>query len=183
MKDRKPLLDAARQETWLRNSAVHFLAQRISSTENLRTILTRRARRRIEDAEEAHIAALVDKVIAFCQQHRLIDDVAYAETKAAVAARRGVSRRGLSQMLRSKGVEPDVIEVAASAVDDTLSAVRFARRRRLGPWRTRDVDNAVMKDVAAFARGGFSSEVAFRTVRLSREEAEAILFGEIGPEE
>jgi regulatory protein len=180
---RKPLVDPARQETWLRNSATHYLAQRISSAENLRKILVRRAGRRIPDAEEGEIAALVDKVVAFCREHRLVDDRAYAETKAAVGARRGVSRRSLSQMLRHKGVEPPVVAEAVSTMDDTRSAVRFAKRRRLGPWRTRQADDALMKDAAAFARGGFASDLAFRTARMSLEEAEAILYGEAEPED
>lgn len=182
-RERKPLTDPARQETWLRNSATHYLAQHISSTENLRKVLTRRAVRRIPDAEEGRIAALVEKVVAFCREHRLIDDRAYAETKAAVGARRGVSRRNLSQMLRHKGVEIPVVAEAVSDMDDALSAVRFARRRRIGPWRIRQADDAVMKDVAAFARGGFPSDLAFRTARMSLEDAEAILYGEAEPED
>ncbi|GGE34878.1 regulatory protein RecX [Agaricicola taiwanensis] len=182
MKEPKPL-SPERREVWLRNSALHFLAQRISSEENLRRVLTRRAQRRIAGAEEADIRAMVDKVVAFCREQRLIDDVAYAETKAAVAARRGQSRRNLSRMLQVKGVAESIVTDAASVIDDALSAVRFAKRRRLGPWRLRSAEDAVMKDVAAFARGGFSSDLAFRTARMSIEEAEAILYGEALPEE
>lgn len=179
MTERKLISDPARQESWLRNSATHYLAQRISSAENLRRILTRRALKRIEDPEEGKIAELVEKVITFCRENRLIDDLAYAETKAAVGARRGVSRRSLSRMLQSKGVEPPVVEEVVAVVDDALSAVRFAKRRRLGPWRLREADNAVMKDVATFARGGFPSNLAFRMARMPLDEAEAILYGEI----
>lgn len=40
------------------------------------------------------------------------------------------------------------------------AAIRYLQRRRLGPWRTREVENARDKDLAALMRQGFSLDIA-----------------------
>ncbi len=175
---RQPLTDPAKQKAWLSRAAIHYLSQRSSSAENLRQILARKAPRRMPDASEDEIAQLVDAVVRQCQEAGYINDAAYAEGKVASGSRRGLSRRRLGQALAAKGVEEGLVRTAVAEVDDAHAAIIFAKRRRLGPWRTREVENALMKDVAAMARGGFSSELAFRTCKLSLEEAEGLLYGE-----
>ena len=178
MTPRKPLTDPAKQKAWLSRAAIHYLSQRSSSAENLRQVLLRKAPTRMPDAEPDAIATLVDAVIAQCRAYGYVNDAAYADGKVAAGARRGLSRRRLGQALAAKGVEEDLIHTAVAEVDDARAAVLYAKRRRLGPWRTKPVDNALMKDVAALARGGFASEIAFRTAKMSLEEAEAVLYGE-----
>ncbi len=175
---RKPLTDPAKQKAWLTRAAIHYLTQRSSSAENLRQVLARKAPRRMPEASEDEIAQLVDAVVRQCQEAGYINDAAYAEGKVASGSRRGLSRRRLGQALAAKGVDESLVRTAVAEVDDAAAAIIFAKRRRLGPWRTREVDNALMKDVAAMARGGFSSELAFRTCKLSLEEAEGLLYGE-----
>ena len=130
------------------------------------------------EASEAEIGRVVEAVVQLCREAGYINDAAYAESKVASGARRGLSRRRIGQALAAKGVEEDLVRAAVEEVDDAQAALIFAKRRRLGPWRTRAVDNALMKDVAAMARGGFSSELAFRTCKLSLAEAEALLYGD-----
>lgn len=178
LKPRKPLTDAAKQKAWLSRAAIHYLSQRSSSAENLRQVLMRKAPSRMPETDETEIGRLVDAVIAQCQDYGYVNDVAYAEGKVAAGSRRGLSRRRLGQSLAAKGVEQELIQAAVDEVDDAQGAVIYAKRRRLGPWRTKPVENALMKDVAAMARGGFSSEVAFQTCKMSLEEAEAVLYGE-----
>ncbi len=178
LKPRKPLTDAAKQKAWLSRAAVHYLSQRSSSAENLRQLLLRKAPTRMPETDEAEIARLVDAVVAQCQEYGYVNDAAYAEGKVAAGSRRGLSRRRLGQSLAAKGIEDDLVQAAIEEVDDAKAAVIYAKRRRLGPWRTKEVENARMKDVAAMARGGFSSDIAFRTCKMSLEEAETILYGE-----
>lgn len=175
---RKPLTDPAKQKAWLSRAAIHYLSQRSASADQLRQVLARKVPRRMPEATEDEVAGLVDAVVRQCQEAGYINDAAYAEGKVASGSRRGLSRRRLGQALAAKGVEEELIRTAVADVDDARAAVIFAKRRRLGPWRTREVENALMKDVAAMARGGFSSELAFRTCKLSLEAAEELLYGE-----
>lgn len=178
MKPRKPLTSEAEQTAWLKRAAVYYLSQRSSSVENLRQVLLRKAPSRIPDADAPAIARLVERAVAHCLEYGYVDDLAYAEGKVASGLRRGVSRRRLSQVLASKGVEDRVISEVSEELDDARAAVIYAKRRRIGPWRVKPVENAFMKDVGAFARAGFSSDLAIRLCRMSLEEAERLLYGE-----
>jgi regulatory protein len=101
----------------------------------------------------------------------LLDDKAYAEAKAASLHRRGTSTRGIRGKLALKGLETDHIDAALETVDEETpgdtelaAAVAFARRRRLGPFRTAKRAEHRDKDLAALGRVGFSYQMAKRVV-------------------
>jgi regulatory protein len=72
-------------------------------------------------------------------------------------------------------------ETAQSALPDDpeaelAAAVAHARRRRLGPFRTVAADPArVQKELAGFARAGFSRDTALRALRMDPQDAEDLL--------
>lgn len=167
--------DSKKNEQWLKKSALHYLGQRSSSTANLKRVLTRRARRRIEgeDADAStSIPGLVETVVAFCVEHGFVNDDVYAETKASNATRAGMSQRKMAAKLASKGIARDVIGTAVAVIDDEAAAIAFARRRRLGAWKSDQSKRDLDKDVAALARAGFSLTIAIRTARMTAEEAQ-----------
>jgi len=155
---------------WLKRSAFHYLGQRSSSAENLRRVLNRRAKKRFQDEALEGISEAVDSVVAFCVTNGLVDDGIYAETKVASGARIGVSRRKLSAKLASKGISREIIGNAVSELDDEASAILFAKRRKLGPWRVDQSTRDVQKDTAILARAGFPVSVALRTANLRLED-------------
>jgi len=159
----------------LRNVAVSYLSRYASSVENLRRKLDRKLKNRNLPLSEDQLSRLVDETIHFCQQHGFVNDRAYAETKVAAGQRRGVSRRKMSATLEAKGVSGDTISTALAEVDDFASALRLAQRRRIGPWRTRPVDRAFEKDVAALSRAGFPVSIAMTVVRMPADDAESTL--------
>ena len=169
-------VDRALIERW----ALAYLGRFASSAENLRRVLLRRVRRRLpEDREAAAEAArVVDDLVARYRETGLVDDAAYAAGRARARLRRGQSLRTIRAGLAAKGVAG---ELAAAAIDalkeegdpDLAAAITFARRRRLGPFgrseRGRD------KDLAAFARAGFTRAVAEAVLACANtEEIEAL---------
>ncbi len=187
----------------LSRAAYWYLERFATSAENLRRVLMRR----IEKSAIAHGtdrddgAAVVDAIIRRLRGDGLLDDAAYAEARARVLRAAGKPARAIKWTLAGKGVKAETVNRAIAAVDaenacdgedaDFRAAVKFAKRRRLGPYRdpARDPGDTgkearqkrasaskearQKKDLAALARAGFSYGVAEKIVKTrSREEPE-----------
>jgi regulatory protein len=156
-------------EERLTRAAIHYLDRYASSQENLRNVLSRKVKRAAtangrspEDFRE-----IVDRVVEKCRRAGMVDDRTYAETKLVGLRRRGRSKRQIKATLASKGVDRDLIANVIDQ-DDTseLEAARtYARRRRLGPWRTRGQrEERREKDMAALCRAGYPYEIARKVI-------------------
>ncbi|HTQ33309.1 MAG TPA: RecX family transcriptional regulator [Stellaceae bacterium] len=177
-----PTIDAALIERW----ALAYLSRFASSAENLRRVLLRRVRRRFpEDRDTTTQAAiLIDALVARYQASGLVDDAAYAAGRVRSRLRRGQSLRVIRAGLAAKGVTADDAAAAIAALreeggdPDLAAACAFARRRRLGPYRRRPAKsdgNLKDKELAAFARAGFSRAVAETVLACTNpDEAEAL---------
>ena len=86
---------------------------------------------------------------------------------------RGLARRALSQELRRKGVDSEVIAEAVEEVDphDEVEAARVLVRRKLPSLARFDDVTKVRRLVGMLARKGHSSAVAFQVVREEMAEA------------
>ncbi|MCK7611445.1 regulatory protein RecX [Roseibium sediminicola] len=153
----------------LTRSALHYLERYASSEANLRRVLERKVLKACTalELDPSDFSEMVDTVIEACVRNGLINDKTYAETKAAGLRRRGGSTRKIEAHLTAKGVDRATIEAVLQDNDqsDDNAAWVFARRRRLGPYRSsgkraerRD------KDLAAMCRAGFSFEIARRVI-------------------
>jgi regulatory protein len=152
----------------LEAAALQYLERYASSLANLRRVLMRRIERAaragaIDRAEgRARVAAVVERL----RQRRFVDDGAYADGRARSLSRQGRSRAAIARTLAAKGVEADAVAAALAALADTgetdvSAALRFAKRRRLGPFRAAKERAARReRDLAALGRAGFSYEVA-----------------------
>ncbi len=163
----------------LENAALFYLGRFASSSENLRRVLMRRVERsaRLHDTDRDEGRVAVDRIVARFQASGLVDDAAYAGSRAATLHRRGVSRRGIRARLMEKGVAPDDIDGALAGLAETAgntdfaAAVNLARRRRLGPYRPLAARAEMReKDLAALARAGFSYDIARRVVEAETAE-------------
>lgn len=172
----------------LHNIALHHLERFSASREGLRRVLERRvfkAARVHEDTPE-EAATWITEVLDALQRQGYLDDARYAEGQARSLAARGQSLRAIRQKLAAKGVSRDHVDTAlerlaeeltplggdaADTDPDMAAAVAYARRRRLGPWRAPE-DRAAfrMKDMAALARRGFSSDVVRRILDAATPE-------------
>jgi regulatory protein len=167
---------------WLQRAALHYLESYASSSENLRRVLRgkldRRCRARGEEA--APFLPLVDEVVEKAVAGGYVDDTRYAQAKVASLRRRGGSRRAIAAKLQAKGLDREAIGEALDAIDaqseresmddpaegdagetaEGVAALAYARRRRLGPFRTREREERRGRDIAAMMRAGFGYGVA-----------------------
>jgi len=154
--------------------ALGYLGRYASSAENLRRVLIRRARRHSPEAAQ-QAKAQIDAIVARYRESGLLDDAAYATGRAASLHRRGDSLRAIRARLAAKGVAPEVAAEAVSelrdkaADPDLAAACAFARRRRLGPFRRDEADR--QRELAAFARAGFSRRIAQAVLACGDVEA------------
>jgi len=100
----------------------------------------------------------------------LIDDNAFALAKAQSLSRRGYGRRRLAAALRVAGVEKEDSEAAYGEAERgaVAAALRFAERRRLGPYAAAApaTPREREKQVAAMVRAGHPLDLALAILRL-----------------
>lgn len=179
----------------LERSALHYLERYDSASGHLRRLLRRKvqvsARVHGTDPEEgrAAIERLIERLIAL----GLLDDARFARARVRALLLRGTSAAMVRARLRAKAVPAALIEAAlaeqtADAGDAELrAALRYARRRRLGPFRPEgrpeerpeDRSKRRERDLAALGRQGFDYETARRVVD---SDDPAALEAEAGPD-
>ena len=94
-----------------------------------------------------------------------VDDRAFATVRAASLGRRGYGERRVREALRAAGIdEEDSAEAREAARRGAWdAALRFAERRRLGPFAPREADrDAREKALAALLRAGHPIDLARR---------------------
>lgn len=181
--ERKPPKKATARH--LDNVALWYLQRFAASAGSLRRVLMRRVEKsaRAHDTDREEGAAFVEDIIARFLRSGLLDDRVYAEGRALSLHRRGVSTRGIRARLAAKGVDAEDIDAALAGLRDEMddpdlaAAIAYARRRRIGPYRTRgDRDELKERDLAALARQGFGYDIARRVIEardVDELEAEA----------
>ena len=182
-----PAPDRAR----LNEAALRHLSRFATTEAGLVQVLDRRVQRwaRLAESEGVDAAsampgarAAVRLVARALVEAGLIDDAAFAAARAARLARAGRSRRTVSAHLAAKGVDPALAREALPGPEQDLPvALAYAKRRRLGPYGAEPApDDAAaperhLRQLGALARAGFPRDVAERALRLSREEADAMV--------
>lgn len=160
---------------WAKRSAVYTLSQRAVSTEALRKKIIERASRKYDGIEEAEAQQLADAAVAFCKDNGFLNDELFAEYRVAEGVRKGHSKRKIAMTLADKGIAREDAQVAVSEIEDIEAAINLARKKAYGPWRRVEADQKrLVKEVSAFARNGFSSEMAWRVIRMSIEDVEEL---------
>ncbi|MDQ3143564.1 MAG: RecX family transcriptional regulator, partial [Pseudomonadota bacterium] len=99
-----------------------------------------------------------------------IDDAVYALGKARALGQRGFGRRRVTMALRQAGVgEEDGRAAQEEVAGQTVgAALRFARRRRLGPFALERPDpKARDRALAAMLRAGHEFDLSRRIINLA----------------
>lgn len=103
-----------------------------------------------------------------------VDDAAFALSKSQALAARGYGKRRLLDKLRLAGVEEDDSRAAREHADDQAieAALRFAQRRRIGPFGTIATEHREReKAIAAMVRAGHAFALARAIAGLSPGDA------------
>lgn len=165
----------------LENVALYYLSRFAASENSLRKTLKNRILRAAMRDEtfkadldtQKQLHTVIETIIEKHRKTGALNDAAFAEVKTTSLRRQGRSRRVIQQKLALKGIKKDLIEKALLEIDgdedpeaaELKAAVAFARRKKLGPFRTRKKDEDTrQKDFAALARGGFSSSITRKVI-------------------
>lgn len=142
-----------------------FYAGRYAVTRaRLRVYLDRKLRERgWAEEREPPVERLVERFAAL----GYVDDRAFAAARAEALARRGYGARRVDQALRAAGVgEEDAAAARERAEAEAWeAALRFAQRRRIGPFATERPERpAREKALAAMLRAGHPPGLSRRLV-------------------
>jgi regulatory protein len=142
-----------------------FYAGRYATTRaRLRTYLARKLRERgWAEEKEAPLDALVERLAGL----GYVDDRAFAASRAAALGRHGYGERRVRDALAAAGIgEEDGVDAREQARGCAwAAALRFAERRRIGPFAAEEGDRAAReKAMGAMLRAGHPSGIARRLV-------------------
>jgi len=151
----RPPLDRER----LNELALFYVGRYATTRAKLAAYLRRKVKERGFEGGDPGIEGLVERFASA----GLVDDSAYALAKARSLSERGYGGARVRQALRIAGVEEEdgegARELAAERAVD--SALRFARRRRLGPFADGNFDRKEReRALAAMVRAGHAFELA-----------------------
>jgi len=158
----------------LKGLALDYLDRFAATRQRLRQVMLRKIRisTRLHGDDPEPIIAALDQAILWLEGRGFLSDKAYAESKARSLVDRGTSRAHILAKLAAKGVGGDDARAALDSValeyeePELEAAQRYARRRRLGPYRLDAETRAARrdKDLAAMARAGFAGRVARQVI-------------------
>jgi regulatory protein len=152
----KPLDEAALNELALR-----YVGRFATTRAKLRAYLARKVRERGWDgAREPNLGRMADRFAEL----GYVNDEAFALAKSRSLSARGYGKRRLLDALHAAGVEEDESVSARDLADEeaVAAALRFAKRRRIGPFGTgEEKDPRVReKSLAAMIRAGHGYKLA-----------------------
>jgi len=150
---------------YLENVAVYYVQRYAATTTTLKRVLQRRISKALfayPDFDAAPLKPAIDSIIEKFVRLGCVNDESFAEQKISSLRRKGTSARAINAKLKEKGLKA---EVAANEEDELAAALLYIKRKRLGKFRTRAVENAAQKDMAAMARAGFSGAITRQALR------------------
>jgi len=166
-------------EATLYEAAVNHLARYAATEAGLKRVLARKIERwaRLqEDADADAIAATanaaksaIPKVITRLKSANVLNDAAFAASRARRLTGQGKSRRYALTHLASKGIAAET--ASATLTEDPerelAAACAYLRRRRAGPFG----EASELKTLRAMAVAGFTQSTARQAMRLDKEAA------------
>ena len=153
----------------LERLALHYVGRYATTRAKLKTYLARKVKERGWEGARPDLDALAERL----SKLGYVDDAAFAASRAASMQRRGYGERRVTEAFRAAGIaEADGADAMAQTRDGALeAAIRFARRKRIGPFAaTKPDQHAARKAFAAMMRAGHSFEIARRVLEASAED-------------
>ena len=148
----------------LHEHALRYVAKYATTRSKLRDYLRRKIRERgWSGTDEPAVDALVERMA----RSGMVDDATYALSKARSLSERGYGAGRIGQALRASGVGEEDGAGARELAEERAAdaAIRFARRRRIGPFASERADPRTReKSLAAMVRAGHGFEIARKLV-------------------
>ena len=145
----------------LKNIALYYLKRFDSSINNLRQVL----RNRVNDyayynpewnKNEAY--EWIEKILVDFERYGYLDDARYTELKVKNYVNAGKSAHYITNKLKQKGIADSLVAefLEEQGYDSYEMALRFARKKRIGPFRVDENRKEFrQKDMAVLLRAGF----------------------------
>ena len=114
------------------------------------------------------VAHVRDTVIPYFEKLGFLNDDLYSRALFQSLKRRGLSRIEINRRMTLKGVDRETIDNLTSdsdeGVNDSASVLVFAKKKKIGKFRTVKTDDPVekRKDLGKLARAGFSYDAAMK---------------------
>jgi regulatory protein len=161
----------------LRQAANRYLNRYAPTVRRFRRVMMRRVRKAGGDIETGE--ALLDAEVQRRIENGDLDDGRYARNWVEHLHRRGLSAPAIRNKLAGKGLPREEISAAFEAVLGSLpdpamqSAIAYAKRRRLGPFRAPEKrEERRKKDLAAMVRAGHGYQNSRRVISGEATEIE-----------
>lgn len=168
-------------ETYLHNSALYYLQRFAASSAQFRKVMQRKidlSCRHHTDQNPEDCQVLLDKLVTRFQENGLLNDGTYARGMVITLRRRGLSERAIVMKLQNKGLSERQIKDAledfnaenetSTAQSEYNAALKLARKKRVGPYAVAEFDYD--RALSAFARAGFSFDVARRVLSMAPDD-------------
>jgi regulatory protein len=167
-RQKRPPLDQEKLE----QLALRYVERFATTRAKLRAYLARKLRERGWSGHgEPDPAAVAERFAKL----GYVDDATYALTKARALTGRGYGKRRLVDKLRAAGVAEDDAEAACAHADEeaVAAALRFAERRRLGPFAAVPLADPKQREkaLAAMIRAGHPFALARAILRLGPSDS------------
>jgi regulatory protein len=168
-------------ETYLHNSALYYLQRFAASSNQFRKVMQRKidlSCRHHTDQNPEDCRELLERLVTRFQDNGLLNDDTYARGMVITLRRRGISERAIFMKLQNKGLSEGQIKDAlegfnsendtSTAESEYRAALKLARKKRVGPYAV--VEFEYDRALSAFARAGFSFDVARRVLGMTAED-------------
>jgi regulatory protein len=152
----RPPLDRGK----LNELALYYVGKYATTRAKLSIYLSRKIRER---GWEGETGPDIDRLVERFAETGLVDDATFALAKSRSLSERGYGGGRIRQALRAAGIQEADGDAARdfAATEAVASVVRFARRRRIGPFADVAPDRAGReKAIAAMIRAGHSFDLA-----------------------
>ena len=158
-------LDAAR----LAELALAYVGRFATSEARLARYLGRKLFERGWD-DDGSSSDAVAAAVATCARLGFVDDAAFAAQRGGALGRRGLGERRLRAQLSVDGIKADIAAPVLGHARDArmVTALAFARRRRLGPFGTGLPTDPKARDkvMGAFLRAGHDAATVRRVLAV-----------------
>jgi regulatory protein len=157
----------------LRELALFYVGRFATSRGKLMHYLGRKLRERGWEGEgqgEGEAGAAIEALVADLVRLGYVDDASYAEMQAVSLSRRGYGARRVAAANQAARIaESDRARADAVTADARIdAALRFAQRKRLGPYALDMLRDPAKREkaIAAFLRAGHDVRLARRIIDL-----------------
>lgn len=175
--------------SYLENSGAYYLERFPASIAQFRKVMEQKIYKSCKDHPDQNketCLSLLDQVVDKFVNLGYLNDQSYASALLYSLEQRGLSRMRIQLTMRNKGLPADLIESTIPERSDVLdkkAALRWAKKKRLGPFALKDRENNQQRALASLARAGFSYEIAQWVITLEQDVATEMLDNNDWPED